>query len=73
MMTWLELAVRHGLPVRATLLVFGTVMRARLWLPEPFSFRRVVRASREYRADASAVGGALLAPTLLLGLGKGGY
>jgi hypothetical protein len=29
-MTWLELAVRHGLPVGATLLVFGTVMRARM-------------------------------------------
>ena len=49
-MTWLELAVRHGPPVGETLLVFGTVMHGPAWLPEPFSFRRVVRANREYSA-----------------------
>lgn len=55
-MTWLELAVRYGPPLGTTLLVLGTVMRGPSWLPEPFSFRRVVRANREYSARMRAGG-----------------
>jgi hypothetical protein len=55
-MTWLELAVRYGPPLGATLLLLGTVMRAPTWLPEPFSFRRVVRTNQKYSVRMRAEG-----------------
>jgi len=55
-MTWTEIVVRHGPPLGATLLLLGTVMRGPTWLPEWFSFRRVVRLNREFSARMRAAG-----------------
>lgn len=55
-MRWVVMVVRYGPPVGAILLLFGTVLRGPAWLPDLFSFRRVVRSNREYSARMRAAG-----------------